>query len=101
MIYVIIAMVLLAVIGFYLRVNSKGLLSGILDLVAAATLGWISGILIGIGARIGMWAIPFFNGADSRFTLDGTLQVVLVFSLYGIGLGILYELVFRSLLGNR
>ena len=45
-----------------------------------------------------MWSIPFFNGVDSRFTWDGSLQVVLIFSLFGIGLGLAYEFAFRSLL---
>lgn len=90
-----------ALFGLALRVRAVGFLHAALDLTAAALLGWAAGILIGAGARIGMWAIPFFNGAESRFTFDGTVQVILVFSLYGIGLGILYELFFRRLLHGR
>ena len=101
MIYVAIIAFLLFLAGFYLRLRASGFRTAILDLLVSAAVGWIAGILIGIGARIGMWAIPFFNGTDSRFTPEGSLQVVLVFSLYGIGLGILYEFFFRRLVRER
>jgi hypothetical protein len=94
------AVLIITVYGFYRRLREDGVRHALLDTVVAAILGWVSGIWIGIGARIGMWSIPFFNGADPAFTLPGTIQVVLVFSLYGIGLGIVYELAFRRLLGQ-
>ncbi|HEV8593508.1 MAG TPA: hypothetical protein VGQ55_15495, partial [Pyrinomonadaceae bacterium] len=50
------------------------------------------------GARIGMWSIPLFNGTEPRITVDGTFRVILTFSLFGIGLGLLYELLFRELM---
>ena len=98
MIYLVLVALILTLVGFYFRSKAVGFLSAMFDLIAAVVTGWISGLLIGFGARIGMWAIPFFNGADSRFTFDGTLRVVLTFSLFGIGLGLVYELVFRGLL---
>ena len=100
MIYLLGLALIVAICGFVRRVRTKGLFATILDTIAAATLGWLSGLLIGIGARIGMWSIPFFNGAESRITAAGTLQVVLVFSLYGIVLSLVYELFFRRLLGK-
>lgn len=101
MVYLVAVALIVSAIGFYRRSRVRGVWSTVLDTIAAALLGWISGWLIGIGARIGMWSITFFNGSESRFTFDGTLQVVLAFSLYGIGLSIIYEFVFRHLLGHR
>ena len=101
MIYIVGFALIVTIVGFYFRLRSQGLGALLLDVLASSVAGWIAGLLIGIGARVGMWSIPFFNGAESRITLDGTLQVVLVFSLYGIALGIVYELLFRRLLRNR
>ena len=101
MIYIAILALILAGVGFYRRQRSQGFASTLLDTIVAALVGWLSGLLIGIGARVGMSSIPFFNGTESRLTFDGTVQVILVFSLYGIGLGIIYELLFRRLLKNR
>ena len=98
MIYFAIAGSVLAVIGFVIRSRSTGVKSTALDTIASATLGWFAGLLIGVGARIGMWAIPFFNGAESRITFDGTFRVVLTFSLFGVGLALIYEFFFRRLL---
>lgn len=101
MIYLLTAALLLAAFGFVRKTRRRGVWIVLLDTLIAAAFGWLSGIFIGVGARIGMWAIPFFNGSESRFTLDGTVQVILVFSLYGIMLGILYELLFRDLLYKK
>ena len=101
MIYLAILALLIAAAGFWRRSKIDGLASTVVDTLAASVIGWITGIAIGVGARLGMWSIPFFNGTESRFTLDGTLSVILIFSLLGIGLGIVYELFFRSLLRNR
>lgn len=87
--------------GFYQRLRSAGFRPALLDVTVAAVSGWLAGLFIGIGARLGMWAIPFFNGTESRFSFEGTTRVVLVFSLYGVALGILYELVFRRILRER
>lgn len=98
MIYLIVFASLLTAFAFYRRSRRFGVIPTLADLLASALLGWISGLLIGAGARIGMWAIPFFNGTEPRITFDGTLQVVLTFSLFGIGLAIIYEFFFRRLL---
>lgn len=101
MIYLATLAVILAMIAIYRRTKLHGWLNSLLDVAAAAVSGWIAGLLLGIGARIGMWAIPFFNGTESSFSFDGSLSVVLTFSLFGIGLGIFYEFVFRELLRRR
>ena len=101
MIYLLAAAMVMSAYGFFRRTRDDGFRSVLLDTIAAAGCGWIAGILIGIGARIGMWAIPAFNGTSWEFTLAGSLQVVLVFSLYGIGLGAIYEILFRRILMNR
>lgn len=87
MIYILALALIVAGMGFYIRLRVQGFLSTILDVLIAAVLGWVAGLLIGVGARIGMWSIPFFNGAESRFSSGGTFDVILFFSLYGIGLG--------------
>ena len=101
MIYAAALALVISSIGFYFRTRRNGLLPTVLDTVAGAILGWLSGLLIGIGARVGMWAIPFFNGTDPRMTLDGTLKVILTFSLFGIGLGVVYEMAFRRVFRNH
>lgn len=101
MIYLVAIALVLTLFGLYRRSRVLGFPSTLVDLLAASLTGWIAGLLIGIGARIGMWVIPFVNGAESRFTIEGTIQVILVFSLFGIGLGPIYEFLFRDLLRNR
>jgi hypothetical protein len=101
MIFLVALALIVAAFGGYYRFRSQGSLPLLLDVVAAAVSGWIAGLLLGVGARIGMWAIPFFNGTEPRFSFDGSLRVVLTFSLFGIGLGILYEVVFRKLFRNH
>jgi hypothetical protein len=98
MIYLIVFAFLLAAFAFFRRSRRAGVLTTLLDVLASASLGWIAGVLIGVGARIGMWSIPFFNGTEPRITFDGTFRVILTFSLFGIGLGVLYELLFRELM---
>ncbi|GEM_PF-5101293 len=98
MIYVAAIALILAVGGFVRRSREFSVRRTLLDTIVSATFGWLAGVFIGVGARVGMWAIPFFNGAEPSVTFDGTLQVILAFSLYGIGLGMVYELVFRGML---
>ena len=98
MIYLIGFAFLLAAFAFFRRARHEPVLTILFDVLASASLGWIAGFLIGAGARVGMWAIPFFNGTESRITFDGTFRVILTFSLFGIALGVLYELLFRRLL---
>lgn len=97
MIYLIALGVAVAIIAFYNRVKTQPLSSLTLDVLAAASLGWVAGLLIGVGARIGMWAIPMFNGTEPSVSFEGTSRVILTFSIFGIGLGVFYELIFRKL----
>ena len=101
MIYLVALFTAVALVGFYFRSRANGFLATLFDMLAATAIGWIAGLFIGIGARIGMWSIPFFNGRDPRITFEGTLRVILVFSLLGIGLGLVYEFVFRRLVRSR
>ncbi|MEJ7624629.1 MAG: hypothetical protein WKF34_11615 [Pyrinomonadaceae bacterium] len=101
MTYIIVILTVLMLYAFARRALVHGAVKTLIDAGSGAISGWIAGILIGIGARVGMWTIPFANGTASRASLEGSLQVVLVFSLFGIGLGLLYELLFRSLFRRR
>ena len=69
-----------------------------IDAVVSMAAGLIAGIFIGLGARIAMGAIAFANSDASRFTLSGTVAVVATFASFGIGLGLIYEILLRSLL---
>ena len=101
MIYLAAFALLIAAAGFWRRCRANGLIPTLIDTFAASALGWIAGLGIGVGARVGMWSIPFFNGTASRVTFDGTVQVVLIFSLIGIALSLVYELAFRRFLKTR
>ncbi len=67
----------------------------------SAGCGWLAGVLIGVGARVGMGAITVANGAPQRLTASGTLTVVVTFSSFGIVLGVVYEVLLRRLLRRR
>ena len=98
MIYLAAIAFLLTVFAFFRKAKQNGFRAAGLDSLFAALAGFGAGIFIGFGARIGMWAIAFFNGSASRFTVSGTLRVILLFSSFGIGLSLFYELVLRDLL---
>ena len=98
MIYFLIIAFFLTTFGFALKVRQKGLLAPTLDLLIAMATGWLAGIFIGIGARIGMSAITYFNGGNPSFSASGSFRVVLFFSSFGIGLGLLYEFLWRDFL---
>src|SRR5215204_1853979 len=97
MIYLVAIAGVILLFGFYHRVRTLGIWFALLDAVAAAACGWIAGLSLGIGARLGMWAIPYFNGTEPNITAGGTFSVVITFSLFGIGLGVLYEMAFRRI----
>ena len=96
MVYLAAAALLLTVFGFVQKTRRNGLRTAILESVFAALAGFGAGLFIGFGARLGMAAIAFFNGDASRFSVAGSLQVILLFSSFGIGLGLLYELILRD-----
>lgn len=86
------------VFGFIRKARRKGFRTTVLDSFFAALAGLAAGVFIGFGARIGMAAIAFFNGDVSRFSVAGSFQVILLFSSFGIGLGLFYSLLLRDLL---
>jgi len=96
MIYLALIALLLTVFGFVQKVKRNGFRTAVLDSVFAVLAGFGAGLFIGFGARLGMSAIAFFNGDASRFSVAGSFQVILLFSSFGIGLGLLYELVLRD-----
>jgi hypothetical protein len=98
MIYLLVAVLLLTAWQVTLRARRDGLLRVVKGLAVAAVAGLLAGVFIGLGARVGMAAIPVANGGTPGFTLAGSFTVVLTFSSYGIALGIVYEGLFRRLL---
>jgi hypothetical protein len=98
MIFLLGIALILTAFGFARKTKEKGFLAAGIDSLAAAAAGLLAGIFIGVGARLGMSAISFANGDLPRFSASGTLQVILVFSSFGIGLGLFYELLLRDYL---
>lgn len=98
MIYLLVAVLLLTAWQLTLTARRDGLLRVVKCLAVAAVFGLLAGVFIGLGARVGMAAIPVANGGTPSFTLAGSFSVVLTFSSYGIALGIVYQGLFRRLL---
>jgi hypothetical protein len=98
MIYLLFAVLLLTAWQLTLTARRDGLLRVVKCLAVAAVFGLLAGVFIGLGARVGMAAIPFANGGTPSLTLAGSFTVVLTFSSYGIALGVVYEGLFRRLL---
>jgi hypothetical protein len=98
MIYLLAAVLLLTAWQLALAARRQGFLRVLKGVAAAAVSGLLAGVFIGLGARIGMAAIPFANGGTPSFTQAGSFTVVLTFSSYGIVLGVVYEGLFRRLL---
>ena len=98
MIYLLAAVLLLTVWQLVKRARRHGLLHVLKGVAVAAVAGLLAGVFIGLGARAGMAAIPVANGAAPSLTLAGSFTVVLTFASYGIGLGVVYEGLFRRLL---
>lgn len=98
MIYLLAVVLLLTAWQLALKVRRQGLLRVFKDIAVAAVCGLVAGVFIGLGARMGMAAIPVANGVAPSFTLAGSFTVVLTFASYGIGLGVVYEGLFRRLL---
>jgi hypothetical protein len=98
MIYLLAAVLLLTVWQLALTARRFGLLQVGRSIAVAAVAGLLAGVFIGLGARVGMAAIPIANGGLPSFTPAGSFSVVLTFASYGIGLGVAYEGLFRRLL---
>lgn len=101
MIYLLGIALVLTALGFAWKGTQKGFLTVTLDSIFAALAGFGAGIFIGIGARIGMSAITLFNSGAPQFTASGSFRVILFFSSFGIGLGLIYEILLRDLLRQR
>jgi len=98
MIYLAAIALLLTIFGFIRKTRQNGLRVEIFDSIFAVFAGLAAGLFIGFGARIGMGAIAYSNGDAHRLSVSGSLQVILLFSSFGIGLGLFYALVLRDLL---
>lgn len=98
MVFLLAAVLLPTAWQYFLTARRRGLLYVFKSIAAAAALGLLAGVFIGVGARAGMSAITVANGDAPNFTLSGSLNVVLTFSSFGILLGIIYEGLFRRLL---
>lgn len=101
MIYLLVPVLLLTAWQLFLRARRQGLLRVFKSIAVASASGLLAGVFIGLGARAGMAAIPFANGVTPTFTLAGSFAVVLTFTSYGIGLGVVYEGLFRRLLRSN
>ena len=88
MIYVAAAVVILTIARYTLAVRAAGSLSPLREIGWAILGGLAGGILLAIAARAGMAAITIANGADPRFSVSGTSQVLLVFIGMGGAIGI-------------
>ena len=98
MIYLLAVVLLLTAWGFAVKVRREGLRRVLKGVAVAAVSGLLAGVFIGVGARVGMGVIPVANGAAPSPTLAGSFAVVVTFASYGIGLGVVYEVLFRRLL---
>ena len=101
MIFLLAAVLLLTAWRFTAAARELGLAESLRVVAVAACCGLLAGVFIGVGARIGMWAITVANGAPQRFTASGTASVDVIFSSLGIVLGVVYALLFRRPLRHR
>ena len=101
MIFLLVAVLLLTAWRFTANARERGLAESLRGVAVAACCGLLAGVFIGVGARIGMGAITIANGAPQRFTASGTVSVIVIFSSYGIVLGVVYAMVFRRLLWHN
>ena len=95
MIFLLSAALLLTAWRFTAAARERGRAEALRGVVVAACCGLLAGVFIGVGARVGMGAITIANGAPQRFTASGTASVIVIFSSYGIVLGVVYEVLFR------
>jgi hypothetical protein len=101
MIFVLAAAVAFTVWRFTLASRREGLYWAIREMLLAIASGLLAGVFVGLGARAGMSAIAFANGDASRFTLSGTVAVIVTFAGFGGIFGIIYAGLFRQILKQR
>jgi hypothetical protein len=98
MIFLLAGVLLLTAWQFTVMARRRGTARALRGVAVSACSGLLAGLLIGVGARVGMGAISIANGAPQRLTASGTFTVVLTFSSFGIVLGVAYEGLLRRLL---
>ena len=101
MIFLLAGVLLLTAWRFTVVSRRRGVAWALRGVAISAGCGLLAGLFIGVGARIGMGAITIANGDPQRLTASGTLTVVVTFSSIGVVLGVVYEGLFRQLLGRR
>ena len=101
MVYLLAIALFLTAVGFWFKARQKGAFAIFLEVVISIVFGYLAGILIGIGARAGMWAVAVANGAEPSFSAGGTLRVIATFALLGIVCSLAYESLLRSILYRR
>lgn len=101
MIYLAAVVLLLTVWRLTVRARREGGVRVFKSIAVAALSGLLAGLFIGVGARVGMAAIPVANGGAPILTPAGSLTVVFTFASYGVPLGVVYEILFRHLLRSN
>jgi hypothetical protein len=95
MIYVLAGSLLIA-LWHYVRVGRRsGALAVLRELALTLAAGLIAGVLVAIGARLGMRLIAEANDAAPRISLTGTSVVFVVYCGIGALCAVLYSAVFR------
>ena len=99
MIYLAAAAVAFVAVRYALVVRREQSSRALLELPIAAGAGLVAGLWLGVTSRAAMRVIAMANGGGA-FSAGGTLQVVLVFTAIGGGVGLLYPGFFRQALGR-
>jgi hypothetical protein len=81
--------------------RQRGVARALRGVAISACSGWLAGVFIGVGARVGMGAITIAKGDPQRLTASGTFTVVVTFSSFGIVLGVVYEVLCRRPLRRK
>ena len=101
MIFLLAGVLLLTAWRFTALARRHGSVRVLRGVAVSAVCGWLAGVLIGLGARVGMGAVAIANGAPQRLTAAGTFTVVATFSTFGIALGVVYEGLLRRPLRRK
>src|ERR1044071_5624080 len=101
MIFLLAGVMLLTAWRFTELAQRQGAARGLRGVAVSGGSGLLAGVLIGVGARVGMGAITLANGGPQRLTASGTFTVVITFASFGIALGVAYEGLFRRLLRRK
>lgn len=99
MIYLAAAAFAFVIVRYALLVRRQQSPASLIELPVVAGAGLIAGLWLGVGSRAAMRVIAMANGGGA-FSAGGTLQVVLVFTAFGGGVGLLYAGFFRHALAT-